>query len=153
MKSTVLIGLGNLLMSDEGVGVQVVHALIESGRLPTDVEVLDLGPGGLSVLHAMEGFARAIFVDCAFMDMPAGEWRRFLSAAARTVKVRGRQSLHEGDLMETLDLATRLNRSPEEVVIFGIQPESVEPGERLTAALQNRMEEYQTAILQEVGGA
>ncbi|NQU48778.1 MAG: hypothetical protein HQ519_09030 [Planctomycetes bacterium] len=57
------------------------------------------------------------------------------------------------DGMEILDLATRLNRLPNEVVIFGIQPASVEPGERLTAALQNKMGEYQTAILQEVGSA
>ena len=55
--------------------------------------------------------------------------------------------------MEILDLATGLNRLPNEVVIFGIQPASVEPGERLTAALQNKMGEYQTAILQEVGSA
>ncbi|MBC8406962.1 MAG: hydrogenase maturation protease [Planctomycetes bacterium] len=153
MKSTVLIGLGNLLMSDEGVGVHVVHALLNSGRLPADVVALDLGPGGLTVLHAMTGFARAIFIDCAFMNLPAGEWRQFQPEAARTVKVRGRQSLHEGDLMEILDLATGLNRLPNEVVIFGIQPASVEPGERLTAALQNKMGEYQTAILQEVGSA
>lgn len=151
MKTTALIGLGNLLMSDEGIGVRVVQTLIDLGSVPDHVDAMDLGPGGLTVLHAITGFERVVFVDCAFMDLVPGSLQRFTPNQARTVKVRGRQSLHEGDLFETLALADRLGRCPEEIVIFGVQPQTVEPGEELSPVLRGRMTEYMDAVLDEVG--
>ncbi len=150
MKTTALIGLGNLLMSDEGIGVRVVQTLIDVGSVPDDVEAMDLGPGGLTVLHAMTGFERVVFVDCAFMDLVPGSWQRFAPEQARTVKVRGRQSLHEGDLFETLALADRLGRAPKEIVIFGVQPQLVDPGEELSPVLRSRMTEYMDAVITEL---
>lgn len=150
MKTTALIGLGNLLMSDEGIGVRVVQTMIDLGTVPADVEAMDLGPGGLTVLHAINGFERAVFVDCAFMDLVPGSLQRFTPDQVRTVKVRGRQSLHEGDLFETLSLAERLGQCPGEVVIFGVQPQQVEPGEELSPVLRSRMTEYMDAVLAEL---
>ncbi len=152
MKTTALIGLGNLLMSDEGIGCRVVQTLIDLGSIPPDVEAMDLGPGGLTVLHAIRGFERVVFVDCAFMGGEVGELKRFTPDQARTVKVRGRQSLHEGDLFETLALADRLGQCPGEIVIFGIQPHVVEPGEELSPELRGHMTEYMDAVLAELTG-
>jgi hydrogenase maturation protease len=150
MKKTVLIGLGNLLMTDEGVGVRVIQQLQSDPRRPEDVDALDLGPGGLRVLHAMDGADKVVFVDCAFMDAEAGTMQRFLPAEARTVKVRGRQSLHEGDLFETLELAERLGRLPQEVVIFGVQPQLVASGDDLSGTLAARLPGYVDTVLAEL---
>ena len=59
MKTTAIIGLGNPLMRDDGVGIRVVERIRDDSRLPADVEVLDLGTGGLTVLHAIEGRSRS----------------------------------------------------------------------------------------------
>ncbi len=146
-RNTVIIGLGNLYMRDEGIGVRVADALASRADLPGHVDVLDLGSGGLSVLHAISGRRRAVLVDCAFMDEAPGTWRRFSPADVRNRKLSMRYSLHEGDVMQTLELARQLGECPEEVRIIGIQPESIEPGEDLTAALQNRFEDYLQAVL------
>ncbi len=148
---TVIIGLGNLYLRDEGVGVRVVRALSERGGLPEGVETLDLGTGGLTVLHALNGRRRAVIVDCAMMGEAPGAWRRFGPDEVQSRKVTMRYSLHEGDLMQTLELARKLGECPADVRIIGIQPERVEPGEELSPALQERFEEYVRAVAEEAG--
>ena len=60
-----------------------------------------------------------------------------------------RYSLHEGDLLNTLELSQRLGECPEEVVIFGIEPKQIADGEGLSDELQNNIQQYIQTILQE----
>jgi len=142
MNPTVIIGLGNPLMRDEGIGIRLVERIRDDSRLPAGVEALDLGTGGLTVLHAIEGRSRAIFVDCAMMDEEPGTMRRFTPDQVRTRRVGLRLSLHEGDLLSILEMAREMDACPDEVVIFGIQPKVVEQGEGLSPELEERMGEY-----------
>lgn len=151
MNATVIIGLGNLYMSDEGIGVRVAMALAEDPRVPEGVDVTDLGTGGFAVLHELEGRARAIFVDCAFIDEAPGTWRRFTPDEVASRKVATRLSLHEGDLLRTLELARKLDQCPEEVVLIGIQPGVTDAGADLSPPLADRLAEYAEAVLEEVG--
>lgn len=146
-------GLGNPLMTDEGIGILVLQALEARNDIPAEVELVDLGTGGLRILHEAEGRTKLIFVDCAFMGEPAGTIRRFTPDEVRSVKPRMRQSVHESDLMHNLELARRLGRCPDDVVILGIEPERVEPGMQLTPALEGRLEDYVAAVLAEIGAA
>jgi hydrogenase maturation protease len=151
MKPTAIIGLGNLYLSDEGVGVRVAAALADDPRLPEGVEVLDLGTAGFSVLHALEGRTKAVLVDCAFMGEAPGAFRRFTPEEVETRKVETRFSLHEGDLLGTLTLARRLGQCPDEVVLIGIQPALIEAGADLSSELAQQMPDYVAAVLKEVG--
>jgi hydrogenase maturation protease len=146
-KDTVIIGLGNRYLSDEGVGGRIAQALVDRSLLPDGVEALDLGTGGLSVLHAISGHRKAVLVDCAFMDAAPGEWRCFSRDEVRNRSRLTRYSLHEGDVLQTMDLAERLGELPDQVCFIGIQPACVEPGEDLSPALQHRFEEYIRAVL------
>jgi len=145
-KHTILIGLGNALMSDEGIGVRILQELVHRGEVPPQVEPLDLGPGGLSVLHACTGYARAIFIDCGFMGRPTGTLVAFHPEDVQTIKIRPRQSLHEGDLLETLELARRLGQCPPDVTIFAVQPSRVSLGDHLSPELESRLDFYVTTI-------
>jgi hydrogenase maturation protease len=142
-----------LLLSDEGVGVHVIRALEEQTERFPDVDLLDLGGGGMSVLHAISGRRKAILVDCALMGEPAGTLRRFAPEEVRTVKALSGFSLHEGDLVRVLELSRELGQAPEEVVIFGIQPANVFPGQELSPALQGRLQEYVDRVAAELGSA
>lgn len=146
-------GLGNPLMTDEGIGILVLQALEARNDIPAEVELVDLGTGGLRILHEAEGRTKLIFVDCALMGEPAGTIRRFTPDEVRSVKPRMRQSVHESDLMHNLELARRLGRCPDDVVILGIEPEKVEPGMQLTPTLAGRLEDYVAAVLAEIGAA
>ena len=142
-------------MSDEGIGVHLVAAIDARGTAPADVDVLDLGTAGLGVLHAIAGRRKAVFVDCALMGEAPGTIRRFSPGEAVSRKLRTGLSSHEGDLLHTLGLARRLGECPEEIVIFGVEPFSLAPGQVLSTCLESRVEQYIEMLEQELnsGGA
>ncbi len=146
----VVLGLGNPLMADEGIGVHLIERLTELAAQYPGVDFVDAGTGGMSVLHLIEGRRKVIFVDCAFMDEEPGVIRRFTPEDVRSTKVLAYQSLHETDLLHILCLAKQLDQAPEEVVIFGIQPEQVAPGTGLSATLSTRIDAYLSQILCEL---
>jgi len=136
-------------MRDEGIGIRLASELSAHLAEDPDVEVMDLGTGGLAVLHAIEGRKKIIFVDCAVMGQEPGTIFRFTPKQVSSKKVRMRYSLHEGDLLNTLELSRRLGECPDDIVIFGIEPKEIADGEGLTEELQNNIRQYVQTILQE----
>jgi len=150
MKPTLIICLGNPLMRDEGIGIRLASELMDHLTDNPDVEVIDLGTGGLSVIHAIEGREKVIFVDCAIMGETPGLINRFIPEQVRSMKVRMRYSLHEGDLLNTLKLSRSLGQCPDDIVIFGIEPKEIAHSEGLTSELENNIQKYVQAILKEL---
>lgn len=149
MTDTVVIGMGNPLMSDEGIGIRVLEQL-RTRALPDDVEVMDLGTYGMAVLHAIAGRRRAIFIDCACMGEAPGTLRRFTPDEVSSTKLQTRLSLHEGDLLHTLSLSRSLGECPDDVVILGIEPEGMEPGDALSPVLARNLQAYTDVLVAEV---
>jgi hydrogenase maturation protease len=146
---TVVLGLGNPLMTDEGIGVYLLERLAESAAYPS-VDFIDAGTGGLAVLHCLEGRRKAVLIDCAFMEEPPGTIRRFTPEEVRSRKVLAQQSLHEADLTRVIAMARQLGQAPDEIVIFGIQPERIEPGLSLSQTLRDKADEYISTIVREL---
>jgi hydrogenase maturation protease len=148
MASTLILGIGNILLRDEGVGVHVVMALqggVERGEivLPDDVEVFDGGTFGLDLIDTIAGRRKVICIDAVEADAPPATVLRFTEADLAR-KPAANRSLHQLGLLETLMMARQLGAAPEEVVIFGIVPKSLEPGLEMTpevAALVPRIVE------------
>ncbi len=150
MNDVVVIGLGSPLMSDEGVGVHLIKKMSTPGPHGSGVDFVDLGTAGARILHAIAGRRKAIFMDCALMGEKPGTIRRFTPDDVRSEKQLPRMSLHEGDLMQFIELSRRLGECPDEVVIFGIQPQDMSPGLELSPLLAARMDEYARAIAAEL---
>jgi hydrogenase maturation protease len=149
-KAVIVIGLGNTLMSDEGVGVRVVHRLSDfAGRFPS-VDFAEAGTGGMSILHLIEGKNKAIFIDCARMGEEPGVIKKFTPQEIKSAKVLAHQSLHEADLIKVIDLAGQLGQCPAQIVIFGIEPEVVEPGTGLSKTLAGKLEHYVSVVCQKL---
>jgi len=149
-RPVVVLGLGNPLMGDEGIGVHLIERLAASGEQYPSVDFIDAGTGGLSVLHLLDGRRKAIIIDCAFMDEPPGAIRRFTPEDVRSRKVLAHQSLHEADLIRIIEMARQLGQAPEQIVIFGIQPEQVRAGGELSRTLVEKADEYISLILREL---
>jgi hydrogenase maturation protease len=143
---TVVLGLGNPLMADEGVGPYLIERLERRAERYAGVDFIDAGTGGMSVLHWIDGRRKAVFIDCAFMGLEPGAIRRFVPDEVRSAKVLAHQSLHEADLLRILALAEQLGQCPKEVVIFGIEPQAVEPGQGLSDVLVDEVERYLSEI-------
>ncbi|SDM52824.1 hydrogenase maturation protease [Geoalkalibacter ferrihydriticus] len=146
---TSIIGLGNPLMGDDGVGIAVVERLARL-TLPADVEVLDGGTGGITLLHLMEGATRVIFVDAVEMGRAPGAIGCFdlnqVDAAEQ-----GALSLHETGLPQVLALGRELGPLPE-MLLVGVQPACVAPGTILSPRVTDALPELVERILRAVGG-
>jgi hydrogenase maturation protease len=141
-KETIVLGLGNVLMGDEGIGVRIVEKL-ESvcGRYP-ETDFVDAGTGGMNVLHLMAGRKKAVIVDCCVMGAEAGTMRRFGVEDVATVKQLSHLSLHEVDILKVVEIARRVGECPEEIVFFGVEPVAIEPRIDLSEVLERRLGGY-----------
>ena len=68
-KETLVLGVGNLLLKDEGVGIHVIKAL-ENEKLPAHVHLMDGGTGGLHLLSWLQGYDRIIMIDATLDNNP-----------------------------------------------------------------------------------
>ena len=130
---TLVLGLGNILLRDEGIGVRVVQAL-ESVPLPPDVEVVDGATAGFGLLDLLANRRKVIVIDAIMADEPSGTVLRLAEMDLQPQPGHS-LSLHEVGLLEALAAARQLGESPQEVVVFAVQPEVVECGLELSATL------------------
>ena len=130
MTETLVLGLGNLVHADDGVGVHAIQQLQCDARVPPSVVLLDGGTQGLGLLHHISGVRRLLVIDDIDVGEPSGTLLRFEGKALQGLP--GKASVHQlgfADLMVALQL---LDESPGEVVVFGVQPNSVEWSAELT---------------------
>lgn len=123
-----VLGVGNILLSDEGAGVRLANRLQEEYLIPEGVEVLDGGTCGLDLLPGIEGCDRLLIADAVSKeDLAPGEvFRRDLTGCPGYF--RSRISPHQLGLSDVLTLAELSGTLPGSIVLFGIKPASLATG-------------------------
>ena len=149
-KETVVLGLGNPLMSDEGIGSFLIEKLLTKAHDFPDVEFIDAGTGGMAILHLIEDRKKAILIDCAYMDTKPGTIMKFTPQQVQSVKKLMHYSLHEVDILKVLDIAEKLGNCPSDIVIFGIEPQRVKLSTNLSDKISAKVDHYITAITEEL---
>src|ERR1022692_5101637 len=145
---TIVLGLGNLVHSDDGVGVHAISALQRDPRVPADVTLLDGGTQGLGLLHHVSGVRRLLVIDAVDVGDPAGTILRFEGKALQGLP--GKASVHQlgfADLMVALQL---LGESPGEVVVLGVQPLSTEWGTEVTAPVREALSRLPDLVVEQL---
>jgi hydrogenase maturation protease len=130
----VVLGIGNILLSDEGVGVRVVERLDETYLLPPGVEVIDGGTCGMEMLEQLENLDALIVVDCVRHGQPPGT-PVLLKGEDVPVFFRTKLSPHQVGLSDVLASLEFIGRAPKATAIVGIQPASMDLGMDLTPAV------------------
>ena len=105
-----VLGIGNLVLNDEGIGIHIVHTLSQM-ELPRGVDVLDGGTGGLALLETLQSYPRVILVDAALDNRPAGTIRRLSPRYSRDYPPL--LSAHEIGLKEMIDAMLLLGQAPQ----------------------------------------
>ena len=146
---TLIIGVGNLLLKDEGVGVHVVQEL-QKKELPPSVEVHDGGVAGIGLLDFFPGASKVMLIDAAEMNLEPGTLVRFTPEEVAGNYGGPRFSAHDIGLLEVLELARALGQCPPEVVIFGIQPKEISWGTELSPEVQVSIPKVVEAVLKEI---
>jgi len=144
-----VIGLGNPLRGDDGVGCRVIEDLARR-ELPSHVELLDGGAVGLGLLDLLEGRERVIIVDAAEMGRRPGEFVRFAPDDVFLASQADSFSFHHAGLADVLALADALGRTLPEMVIFGVQPAEVVWREGLSQAVETAIPTLAEAVLNEI---
>jgi hydrogenase maturation protease len=134
-----VIGLGNPLMGDDGLGLAALERLGRRWRLPETVRLVDGGTWGLNLLPLVEGADRVIFLDAidageafgALVQVEREDVPRFLAL---------KLSPHQIDLREVLALAELRGTLPSHLVAIGLQPGRLEMGCGLSPEIQSRLD-------------
>jgi hydrogenase maturation protease len=145
VSDTVVLGLGNLLLGDEGVGVHAARALL-AGDVH-DAEVLDVGTAILDALPALERARRIVVVDAVEAGGTPGSIYRFPIESARPQATLA--GLHGFDLTRVLALAGA-GPGPRDVVVLGVEPERIEWSLELSATVAAAMPDLLSAVRREI---
>ncbi len=147
---TLILGVGNPLMGDDGVGVLAIQRLLARPDLPPGVAVVDGGTAGLGLIPLIEGYRRVVLVDAVLMGEPPGTVRRFRWHEANVAGHERPLSLHQSDLADALALAEALGCLPPEVIVFGVQPQHADwerlPSEAVARALPGLVDALLTEV-------
>ena len=138
-KQTVVLGIGNPLMSDDGVGIKVVEALIECASDFPDIDFYDAGTGGLAMLHYLDGRKKTIIIDCASMGTDPGTIKRFTLDDVETKKTLSYRSNHEIDIIKLFEFAGKSNIYDGDIVFFAIEPANTGEGTELSEPVKNSL--------------
>lgn len=137
-----VIGLGNPLMGDDGVGVLAAARLRDEWDIPASVEVVDGGTWGMRLLPAIEDAEALLLIDAIDQGLPPGtEIALARDEIPRTLALK--LSPHQIDLAEVLALTELRGTLPERMVAVGLQPEHITFG----APMSERVEERVDALI------
>lgn len=142
MTRTVIFGIGNTLMADDGAGVRVLDLLTD---LPGNVRLVEMATAGMSLLHNFDGVDRAIIIDAVDFGGKPGEIRILKPGDVDSIKTVG-YSLHDLDILKVLELAKQMGTLPKEVFIAAIQPVILEMGEGLSPEVEAALPELAAQI-------
>ncbi len=143
-----ILGLGNTLCGDDGVGIVAVERLHRDYVLPDGVYALDGGTMGLSLLPWLQDAERVILVDAILADAPPGspvrlEGREVSHAAAH------RLSVHQIGVADLLDSASLLGQSPPVMILHGVVPASMELTLDLTPEVEGAVDDLVARVVRE----
>lgn len=147
-----LIGLGNYLAGDDGVGLHVVEHVVANG-LDRGFTAVDLATNALDIVSHLGPETEAVLVvDAAYLGLEPGEYRIFAPEEVETQKKLAGFSTHEGDPLKVLDLARAAGLRIPAFAVMGIEPCGVEHGAALSERLRARLPEYARAAVEHLGG-
>lgn len=150
MAATILVlGLGNTIMADDGVGPRLIDYLAQQGQLPDDVALLDGGTLGLDLLPRLEGVQRLIIVDAVEIGQVPGSLIR-LSGEEVAMALDTKLSPHQMGLKDLLAVARLLGHLPDEVVLLGVQPASIEMAAELSPQVAASLPQLAAMVRQEL---
>ncbi len=148
MPKTLILGVGNYLLSDDGLNVHVLERLVQTERLPEDIEVVDGGTCGLDLMQFLEGVSNLIIVDAVNAGKEPGTIIR-LSGDQVPAYLALKISPHDIGLPDLLATAKLRDLYPETVVVLGIQPESLAVSVDLSHSVASKVDTLVDMILEE----
>ena len=135
-----VLGVGNILLQDEGFGVRVIEEMTRRFSFPPHVQVLDGGTLGMELLRFLDGTEKLILVDAIAGGKPPGTLYQFYNDEV-TAYFKEKVSAHELGIQDVLAVLEVLEQPISEMVVLGVQPESLAISLHLTDTLASQVHE------------
>jgi len=147
----VVLGVGNILLSDEGIGVRTVEKLMRDYVLPPEVEVIDGGTSAMEMLEDLGHADHLIIVDAVRSGKPPASIVR-IAGADVPVFFRTKLSPHQVGLSDVLATLLLMGEQPGSTTVIGIEPQSLELGMALTPAVAEQLPQVVQMVKGELNG-
>ncbi len=149
MKKNIIIGVGNMLFKDEGVGIYASEFLKQNYSFEGDIEIIDGGTLGFKLMTYFQEYENVIILDTVSIEDKPGEIYRLPSDVLLGLGSY-RKTAHEVEIVEMLEIVSALN-SHAEVTILGIVPlDIISVGIGLTKIMEDRFEEFILHAIKEI---
>jgi hydrogenase maturation protease len=147
--NTLVLGIGNVLLQDEGVGIHALHELQRRFELGDDIEVLDGGTAGVELLRYLDGRAQVVVIDAIAAGHPPGTVFR-VEGEDVPRSFHRRISPHQIGLSDVLATALITDGMPAEIVMFGVEPHTMKTGLELTPVVDASLDKLIGAVVDEL---
>lgn len=144
-----VLGIGNILMCDEGVGVKAVYEL-QKIELPPQVELYDGGTAGADLLDVIANREKVIVIDAIEGDYEPGTIVRFSLDDLEQAKITWLGSLHDINIKDTFEMTKLLGCRPKDIICIGIKPLNVKCGTKLTPVISAAMPDLVGSVMREI---
>lgn len=145
-------GLGNLLLSDEGFGIHCIQYLENNYQLPENVEVIDGGTGGILLAPFIEEHDELYVIDVVDIDDAPGSVHYFTDVDVRSGDIQTRMSPHQIGMLDIIDICRIRGNVPHKIHFIAVVPESLEVGMELTPLLKGRIKDVLHILADKLGG-
>ena len=143
-----VLALGNLMRTDDAVGMLTLRRLAEGGRLPPDVQVIEGGTLGLDLLDKVYGISHLLALDAVDIGAAPGTLVRFAGQELPDLPVS--KSVHLLGFSDLLNVLRLMGAAPKEIVLLGVQPESTDWGTALTPRVDAAQNDLVEAAMKEL---
>jgi hydrogenase maturation protease len=147
--SILVLGIGNVLLEDEGLGVRAVERLAATYRLPPAVNAMDGGTLGLDLLPHVEQAGSLLVVDAVQADQPTGSLVR-LEGDAVPAMLAIKTSVHQVGLADLIAASRLRGTFPDRLVLWGMVPATVDWGTELSPVVAAHLEDLVAAVVREL---
>lgn len=144
----VILGLGNLLLSDEGVGVHVANELMKMD-LPPEVSIVEGGTDGFRLINTITEADRLIVIDAVRGGAEPGSIYRFDINEVQSCPTGFKTSVHQIGILEVINLSGLIGKTPQTTII-GVEPKSLEMDMELSPEVKAKIPRIIELILEEL---
>lgn len=149
-KRILILGLGNILISDEGLGVHALRWLEANCKLPPEVELVDGGTGGLSLLPLLASIDMLIVIDAITLGKEPGTIYCFSEEILTNQSLLEKISTHEISFADILSILQLKGDKPKRVFLLGIEPKSLEVGTELSEEVKKNIPKLCQLVLEKI---
>lgn len=146
-----ILGIGNLLVSDEGFGVHAVRYLEEHYQFPDNVIVKDGGTAGIYMSPFLEECDPVIVIDVVDIDAEPGSMHYYSKEDVKAGKISTRMSPHQLGLLEILEICKLRDAAPESVEFYCVVPKTLETSTELSDVVAPRIKDICDIVLKRLG--